>query len=448
MLHKMIRTLHRRPLRGRSSPEQAQSTTPGLPLEVWWAILEISLCSSPAALEYFAPCEILLAHDYFLRNWDTQSVAQSHAVTLKRNLRQVCKSWRHIVDNIDIDYHQIQVYKYTNGRGQYATNEQPITMNTRLYTMLTFETVTSLVHLIPVKYRYTHPISAMKMQTIPSVYHNAFANIESLSDIVSFPGQLKVLNLYMDACKGPMDLLKGIQEISIPLTTLSLLVTRPLLLQTCLTIPTLDSLFASIPSSQRERIWTDPSRYQWSLPNLRNLSLVERDLDGSRPAFGVPSTHPFYVELLKHNMLNLRSLLVFPITIQVYDQSSPLCWTNMPKLQVLATNFSRHVATFRLGAHLSRTSKSNSVRHLVQFDRGWLSSEMGLELCRCIGMCTQLESITIVDRGSAVDWMTVRPCKEMVKFRDLCNERGITIWSQWDSLSPREIVDTMAARKR
>ncbi|PVF91167.1 hypothetical protein CPB86DRAFT_399606 [Serendipita vermifera] len=152
------------------------------------------------------------------------------------------------------------------------------------------------------------------------------------------------------------------------------------------------------------------------------------------------STHPFYIEILKHHRLNLQSLLMDPMTVQVHNQASPLWWINMPNLQVLATDFC-DFSQIRPGRfNFLRTSRSDSVRHLIHFDHGALSSRMGFELCRYIPMCTRLEGITLVNDGVAVEWMTVRPVVGMTELRDLCIKRGIPIWSRSDVLKPRKIV--------
>ncbi|PVF92643.1 hypothetical protein CPB86DRAFT_790958 [Serendipita vermifera] len=441
----MIKTLHGRPPRGPSLPEQAQNTTPKLPIEIWWVILEIVLDLGPVVLENFAPCEILLAHEYFLGALITQSAARRHGFTLKSCLRQVCKAWKQIVDHIGMDHQQIQERKYTNTQ---EANERPITLNTKHHPMVTFERYTSSIQGIPVKYRYTHPVYTLKIRISSiSQYRRDSARMESLSDVISFPKPLRALNLYMDACKGPMGLLKDIEEMSIPLTVLSLFLQDPLILQTRLTAPTLVSLFISIPPFEGELIWADPSRYRWKLPALCNLSLVEQETYRSHSSFIISPTHPFYIELLKHHMLNLRSLLMHPMTMQVYNQESPLCWANMPRLQVLATNFSNRATTSR--RHYSGVSRSNSIRHLIQFHWESASISMGGELHKCIRMCTQLESVTVIDRsGFVVEWMNGWSRKEIAKFLNLCNERGITVWSQNSVLSPRRVIVTMSTRRR
>ncbi|PVF90829.1 hypothetical protein CPB86DRAFT_821044 [Serendipita vermifera] len=159
------------------------------------------------------------------------------------------------------------------------------------------------------------------------------------------------------------------------------------------------------------------------------------------------STHPFYIELLKRHKSNLQSLLMDPMTIQVHDQTSSLWWANMPNLQVLAANFCEISPIPRARPNFLRTSDSTSVRHLIHFDNGGFMSTMGFELCRYIRLCARLEGVTLVNRGSAVKWMTVDPVEGMTDLRDLCIERGIPMWSQSDVLKPKEIVTFVPMKK-
>ncbi|PVF91245.1 hypothetical protein CPB86DRAFT_386709 [Serendipita vermifera] len=244
----------------------------------------------------------------------------------------------------------------------------------------------------------------------------------------------------MDRSKGPMDLLQGIQEMSIPLATLSLFLTDTLILHTCLIIPTLVNLSISVPSPGEEGIWEDPSRYQWKLPALRNLSIAQPQDHNSWSIYKLTPTHPFYIELLKQHKSNLQSLLMDPMTAQVHDQASPLWWANMPNLQVLATNFCYISPINRGRFNFPRISRSKSVRHFIHFDEGGFSSWMGSDLCGYIRLCPRLESITLVNRDTAVKSMTVDPVGGMTDLRDLCIKRGIPIWSQSDVLKPRKIV--------
>ncbi|PVF91244.1 hypothetical protein CPB86DRAFT_830679 [Serendipita vermifera] len=390
MLHKIIKTLNiSHPPRGRSLPEKPQHTTPSLPLEIWWVILEMALYSSPTVLEYFAPSEIALAYGYCSGGLNTHAVMQRQNATLKKCLRQVCKGWKGIIDSIRTDYQPVPEGEYRNGQ-LFEENEQPTILDTRQYTMITVEAEASSLRKVLIKFRYTHPVSALTMRTVSPPYYDSddsFAHIESLSDIVSFPKQLKVFRLHMDGSNGSIDLLKGIQEMSIPLTTLSLFLTDSLILQTCLTIPTLVNLLISIPYFEEEGTRMDPWRYQWKLPALRNLSLAQPSDDNSWSSYRLTSAHPFYIELLKRHRSNLQSLLIDPMTMQVHDQASPLC------------------------------------------------NSMGYELCTYIRRCTRLESVTLMNRGTAVEWM------------DADTIRGIPIWSQSDVLNPSKIVTFVPIKK-
>ncbi|PVF90941.1 hypothetical protein CPB86DRAFT_485018, partial [Serendipita vermifera] len=363
--------------------------------------------------------------------------------TLKKSLRQVCKAWKDIIDSIRTDYQRVREHKYRNRR-LFEENERPTILDTRDYTMVTVDTEVFSVQKALIKFRYTHPASALTMRTIPPSYFQSrtpLTQVKSLSDIVSFPKQLKVLNLYMDGSNAPMDLLRGVQEMSIPLTTLSLFLMDTLILRTRITIPTLVNLFISIPSRREESIWADPSRYQWKLPALRNLSLGQsQDGNAWNSLHWTIPTHPFYIELLKRHKLNLRSLLMDPMTAQVHNQSSPVWWITMPNLQVLATNFCNVSPAPGGGLNLLWTPKSTSVRHLIHFDDGGFRTWMGSDLCGYIRLCTRLESVILVTRGTAVKWMTVDPVASMTDLRDLCIKRGIPIWSQSDVLEPRKIV--------
>ncbi|PVF92637.1 hypothetical protein CPB86DRAFT_174888 [Serendipita vermifera] len=242
----------------------------------------------------------------------------------------------------------------------------------------------------------------------------------------------------MESCKIPMTVLQDIQLMSIRLTALCLHLENSSPIQASLCIPTLASLFLSIPAYNAQD-WPSghPSSFSWTLPMLQNLAIIERYAGRpNAPLTALPSTHPFFSDLLQGHFSSIRSLLMHPMTVQVSGQHSPLCWKKMPNLQALATNFSdRDVPIY--GNYLFRrvlhNSKSGSVHHLIQFHLWAVDlTALSKELQHYIQACTNLESILLVNVPSLEtrSWSFHLPNNKVGKLIKLCDKRGIKLYKQ------------------
>jgi hypothetical protein len=441
----MLRDIQRRLLGAKpASTNQVQNTLPSLPIEIWWIIFEMVIFTGLLMLDEFESYEIHTAYEYFLdpiRFSSGQCIPRRLAVTRKRKLREVCKAWKQTIDSINLDYRNTLECTHLDRKGLFLVDEWPPkqglgTVDTSHCKRLILEVYPVYGQGLRIGFRYTHPISAL---TVRALGGNRFAHLRSLSDIMSFPDQLKVLDLDLEKCKASMGLLKDLNGIpSVPLTTLSLSLKAPDVLQTSLTVPTLISLFLSIPPYDPEVwLWGDPSNFKWTFPALRNLSLIERHYRrSSLPSTMLPSTHHFFANLLKIHLSLIRSLLIQPMSAQVSNQDSSLCWKNMPNLQTLATNFSDISISTDSKYHFGRTPrtrKSDSVRHLIQFHLGSTGSvSMAKELQKYVRACSRLESVTMVDAPGfdITRWSTMKPEKEIIQLLKLCDERGIKVLAQ------------------
>lgn len=451
-------------LRGTAqTSERTKKSLQKLPPEIWWIILEMVLYSCLLVMEDFDPSEIYAAYNYSLVPYpycSMEKAAQRQVHNRKGKLRQVCKWWKAILDDIRIDYQSIVECKYTDSVGRYGQkswtherNLESATIDTYRGTRLVVEAYLMHGQGSRIGIRYTYPVSSL---TVRALSRDQTYNLESILDVVAFPDQLRVLDLYLESCKAPMELLQGIESKSIPLTTLSLYLKAPGSLQISLRIATLASLFLSIPAyNSQDWLWGDPSNFRWTLPALVNLAIIERhERRHGPPSTVLPSTHSFFLNLLGSHFSSIRSLLMHPMTAQVSSQKSPLCWAKMPNLQALATNFSDmdvSIHTKNLFGKEVQTLKSESVRHLIQFHL-WVagSNSMASELQRYIRACTNLESVTMVNAPGfdTREWATMRPEKEIIKLLKLCDTRAIDLWAQDVHCTWRKIVSQKMIGKR
>jgi hypothetical protein len=427
-------------------PEQRTAGPPCLPSDIWWIVLEMFLYPGPNVMEELEPSEIHAATLYFqdpLPYLDSQVVAQRMATRRKRKLRRVCKSWKEMSEKLTTRYRYTPERLYTDREGRFLMNEQSpnpeYTISEPPEVAETSRCTRLLVKIHPIdrqklriNFRYTHPVSNLTLRVFPGSIRRS-ASLTSLSDIISFPEQLKILNLYLEACKIPEHIFKDLQEMPIPLTTLSLFLKASDPLQTPLMIPTLASLFLSVPSYERTVSVEHPMGFGWTLPALRNLSLIERYTQRTIPRLAIlSSTHAFFAELLAYHMPNIQSLLIHPMTLQVSNPDSPLCWKHMPNLQTLATNFSDGSPASDDGDNPAGTlpnSAPSPVRHLIHFHL-W-SARLRLiimELIKHIRECTRLETVRLV--LSLNEWSNMAHVQENDELRKLCQERGIIVWWQ------------------
>ncbi|PVF92641.1 hypothetical protein CPB86DRAFT_790956, partial [Serendipita vermifera] len=104
MLHTIFQAI-RVHLPGERLQEQAQTSSLSLPLEIWWIILEMASDYGPILMGDFYPCDIVAALAYFSDqspHTSAQIVARGLAARWRKFLKQVCRSWKHIIDNIGI----------------------------------------------------------------------------------------------------------------------------------------------------------------------------------------------------------------------------------------------------------------------------------------------------------------------------------------------------------
>jgi hypothetical protein len=406
---------------------------PSLPYEIWIIIFEMVIYSNIMVQMVFEPLQIEAGFACLTnRNLCSQQTAQKTVLDTRKALRMVCCSWKQMIDSIELNDRWVVDHRFTESC-------DPMPVNTSNSARL------NITYLIPPKYsylplRWTHSIPTVSLRIFTGSSSNlGFAT--SLRDLMSFPEQIKALDLECEIFDGLKGVLKDLQVVSVQLTTLCLTLWRTDALQISLTIPTLVNLFLSIP------IYDDhPPSCQWIFPALRNLSLHENQ--HYNPQFILRSTNSFFVEILKNHLQYIESLLVFPMTQQIFRQGSPLCWIRMPKLQVLATNFGwiDIISTFKELA-LKRELyilKSTSIRHLIQLQMYAVEPRQvasGLE--KYLISCNQLEDITLVDPSDDLTMLLKRGSgsKAIKNLLKTCDDKRIQIWRQdRESLCERTLL--------
>ncbi|PVF92639.1 hypothetical protein CPB86DRAFT_819462 [Serendipita vermifera] len=436
MRSKLFQSVQSRFLTKKSAPSVDVQRTPlGLPVEIWLFIFELVLYPGPVMMANPEPCEIYTAFEYF--NYPSKEAQRNviHKRLVQRRkgrLRQVCKMWKEMVDGIETDYRSTLERKNTRTQSIYLDSRS---LFGKLIKTITGEYENLEVEIHPtfeanwrIEIPYTNPVSSF---TLNILKEEQTVHLETLYDIVSFPRQLVILELYMRACTAAMEVLRDIETMPIPLTTLSLFLEKPEVLNTCITVPSLVDLYLSVPThDEKSWSWRDPWNFRWILPAVRNLSLLERQAEHQTTILSY--THPFFSELLNNHLLNIHSLLIYPITMQIIGQDSPLGWQRMPNLQVLATNFdfsntySRQ--TYDIPKNL-RIPKSSSVRHLIQFQL-WIVdlASMSNGLQKFVNACPKLESVTMSNfLGLGADGRD-KFKEEIVELLKLCDERRVDVW--------------------
>ncbi|PVG01661.1 hypothetical protein CPB86DRAFT_781468 [Serendipita vermifera] len=367
--------------------EACQKQLPSLPVEIWLIIFQMTLRPSLIIDAQFQPFEIELAHAYLDSNGTTSDKASQKMVSRsKRNLRGVCRSWKELADNIDVsEDHWAWDVTCREGAPPITDPDQRPRLNQH--------------HDIPsgsqINGRYTHPVSTLVIDVGSHNHrHRGRIYMTSLRGTISFPEHLRVLNLRFEHFNASRNVLRDIEGMRIPLTTLGLHANSAVILQTSLEIPTLISLFITVPEYVITSWNEQPDHFRWKFPNLRNLWWEDQRLSYINSLRG---GHPLFLHILRDHFKSIRTLRTCPITREIADDDSPLCWTKMPNLQSLATKFYRVEETshkYEIQGHSDAAIESDSVLYLVVLDTSETKSQDVVDgLQKYIHICKNLRAI-------------------------------------------------------
>ncbi|PVF92636.1 hypothetical protein CPB86DRAFT_819460 [Serendipita vermifera] len=405
---------------------------PGLRYEIWALILEMAIypnfirTEDPLQIEAGFACTIY-------RYLCSQRTVQISAVIAGNRLQLVCKTWKEIVDTIRSHDKGVVDHFYIDGDGSLPIDTR---QHSRLNVNCRIEH-TSCIHV-----HWTHPVPIVSMRFNVGHFRDG-ASAKSLSHLVSFPEQVKTLELELRNFQPAKEVFTDLQTTTSQLTTLCLTLMGVNLAPKILTVSTLVTLSLSIPKGNNPEFLRE---FYWNLPSLRNLSLSkkhhrEKNYISNHPEYMPPSTNRLFIALLRDHFSQLESLLISPMTWHTHSKESTLFWALMPKLQVLATNFN-----FQKPSEQRKTpqeiklsiTRLESVRHLIHFSEYTIKIGAGsieARLCDYIPACNQLQEITLVDapdnlkmhlRG-LVSPKAPQMVKELIK---LCDERRIQVWEQ------------------
>jgi hypothetical protein len=238
----------------------------------------------------------------------------------------------------------------------------------------------------PIKIQNSYPISTLSL--IIRGDGSTQAPLQSLLDIISFPDHLSALNIQLDCTQVAEGILTEIQTSLTTLTTLRLclqahLITEPL------ELPTVVTLFLSLRGTGM--LPKHANFVQWRLPSLRNISLTDERWSPDR--WHPNDTDPFFFALLRGHINLIQSLRIEPITKDISDVNSPICWLKMTKLKALAGNFERA----RIEPKQIYGPQS-SLRHLIQttvyISSEYLSSTRA-QVKHFMKGCLRLETVTL-----------------------------------------------------
>lgn len=410
----------------RHGPQRKPS--PSLPYELWCTILEMFIRDPLDWIIYgaeFSPIQVDQAHlcltDY---RYNSHTGLQAMVQRNKDILRSVCPTWRVIVGTLKVEGEWVLYHYYCNWHELPSIDTS---QHDRLYERYNVRSLHARI-----RCKYTHPISAFSLILDPSSV-DCTSSLSTLSDILSFPQYLKILDFQLKYCQTPRNLLQDLQTMVTSLTTLHLYLTNVDTLRTTLQVPTLITLFVSISSYSRSEWSNNPSEYHWIFPRLRNLSVNEDCYYLHLEP--LPATHPFFLDPLTNHHHIIQALRIFPMAKQVLDKDSPLCWIKMPKLRALATDFNSFDKTHyvnQVERHISQGLTSESVHHLIQITASWHHSEdVSRGMRNCVYVCNRLQSVTLP--GPVIRIAPhKRPFKstEITRLIKLCDDRHIELWQQ------------------
>ncbi|PVF92330.1 hypothetical protein CPB86DRAFT_842051 [Serendipita vermifera] len=344
----------------RLSKFSREHRVPTLPLEIWFIILELAICPNIIVDAEFEPHQIEVLHDYL--TWhanDNQLAAVRMAYRARDRLRAVCSLWKNIVEEIKI---KPLVLEFSHSWWDQKLHEIRFdssifnpAMDTRVYSRMNLLCTVDIYSRIQV--RQTHPISVLSL-TI-SAEEPAHACITGIGDVISFPEDLKVFNLSLEGHTLPVNFLKEMELKLSSLTTLGVSL-EGRMLDTAIELPHLVTLRIGIISSAPSNL-TPLRDIRWTLPALRHLLLEDTGLDTK-----FRKTNVFFFGLLQDYLALIRTLSLEPMTEEVVDVNSPICWMKMSQLGTLATDFYLPRPMHPKYGNRLFGPHSTSVRYLVQ----------------------------------------------------------------------------------
>jgi hypothetical protein len=420
-----------------------------LPNEIWIYIFSLALHLGNYLDGLFEPRQIdesvrLIAMDMEAGLEERKIFARS-----RTRFMLVCRLWRYIADMLLIDSWSLETkvkvdtsrcliesrgrkMKHTEDFISYIDNTEEMKMITmpsvdtqgfrkiKIY----YETETST----GVRLAYKYPIQSISVK-IESHGKWPGTNFLSPYHIISHPAHLQVLHLEMDSTTRPQVLLSYLEMFTPNLTVLSLDTLAYHLLPQTLSIPSLTSLFLTIPP---DSYYQQPisfnhytEEYDWTFPSLRNLAIQGR---GCSDDLNIVILHPLpalFESIIKKHSDKIVSFRINPIYIDIMNDQLPYCWFNLPRLAAFASNFAEELFAV-LPLKRSEANCSASLRHLIQVPgRGFELEKVVRGLSKCIEACSQLETVTIpynLSKGQKHKYIS-----SIVHLRTVCHQRGLKL---------------------
>lgn len=193
------------------------------------------------------------------------------------------------------------------------------------------------------------------------------------------------------------------------------------LLHIPLTLPRLVTLFLAIPNAI---VHSPPLQVDiWNMPSLENLSTEWHPFNWSIPM----DEYPFYEAILRKHLAQIRVLRIDPLRKLKIESSSAYCWSKLPRLEAIATDFELFVP---ITTKSSSWPESSSIRHIIQIGNARPQTFWeGLKLA--MTLCPHLESVSIPSIKpslSADSWkLSTEDSKAIRELRKVCQKRNIRI---------------------
>jgi hypothetical protein len=366
------------------------ASVPSLPTELWLDILEIAIRPSIILDLEFDPGQIELAYKCLV--WEShgnQRAAAKMALRTSRTLGAVCSVWRSLIEQIDIVMPWVvEETRCWPDAGQLhkSAHDGFLTTDTQIFTRLNRKIILNGQDFERI--RYSHPLPTLSLSIVGANQEPMIA----LENITPFPTKLKVLSLHLNKRQVTCQILKEMEMGLSALTTLRLCL-QASAVREFLEFPTVVTFFLSITHVGIDPETSSLSYIRWKFPMLQNLALT--DYIKTTGKWLSIKMNPFFFETLQAHIDSIRSLRIEPMTKEIVDPTSPICWLRMKKLKALAANFSEPTIPTTLSYNKLYGWKSNSVRYLIQTRTQMNDWDHGDTIRYFMGSCPHLESLSI-----------------------------------------------------
>jgi hypothetical protein len=378
----------------------------GLPMELWFLIVQHALEPRFAIMSEFLPCDIhffyisLIIHPFSCPD-------RTEMKRTKGSLRLVCRGFNSVVNDFCSSKERVPSWIWSYSPDNALRYGPCARLDTRFR---------GLDDISKIKKQYKHEVGTLSIHIQNT---NGAVSNPTLSSLITEPWALKVLHITVpgsfDLSEGlPLSILSGLPS----LRTLSIAAQNPFRFSGRLSLPQVIALFLTCSPGPE----SDASL--WSFPNLRNLAIDAR-------GWPYRSTGDTFMDvfkgLLQRHKGTIKSLRLIPM---LQTSLPPLPSRNpVPQLEALASDFVKYRPQSMLVSRSNHTTVSH-ITHISTNPYTW--KQLSTALVETLKWIPSIRTLAItedpfLEAAPALEEIEGGESGDVDELEKLCRSRGIRI---------------------